>query len=178
MIDLRKKYREEIAPELRKKLECGNPMEVPRLRKIVVSTGIGSDKERDAFTEARKIISIITGQTPVVTKSRKNVANFKLRRGMPVGAMVTLRGAKMYEFLFRLVNVALPRVRDFRGISRKGFDGAGNYNFGVKDVSVFTEVDLDKLKYQFGVNVAFVTDAGDDDAAYELLKMLELPFAS
>lgn len=178
MTDLRKKYREEIAPELRKKLGCENAMEVPRLRKIVVSTGIGSDKERDAFTEAAKIMGIITGQAPVITKSRKNVANFKLRRGMPVGAMVTLRGSRMYEFLFRLINAALPRVRDFRGISRKGFDGSGNYNFGIPDVSVFTEVDLDQLKHQFGLNVSFVTDAKNDESAYELLKMLEFPFAS
>ncbi|MPM21728.1 50S ribosomal protein L5 [bioreactor metagenome] len=118
----------------------------------------------------------MTGQMPVVTNARKNVANFKLRVGMPVGVMVTLRGRRMYEFLDRFVHNAMPRVRDFRGIPRKGFDGVGNYNVGINDVSVFTEVDADKLKYPLGVNIAMVTTAKTDAEALELLTLLEIPF--
>jgi large subunit ribosomal protein L5 len=133
--------------------------------------------ERDAFGEAKKQISLITGQLPVITKAKKNVANFKLRVGMPVGVMVTLRGSRMYEFIDRFIHNALPRVRDFRGIPKKGFDGAGNYNVGIQDVSVFTEVDPDKLKYPLGLNITFVTTAKSDDEARELLKLMEVPFA-
>lgn len=178
MPQLLKKYREEIVPALKEKRGYANIMQIPKLEKIVISTGIGSSAERDAFTEAKNHIAKITGQTPVITKSKKNVSNFKLRVGMPVGVIVTLRGSKMYEFLFRLINTALPRVRDFRGVSSKGFDGAGNYNMGVQDISVFTEIDLDKLKYQMGFNVAFVTSAKSDDEALDLLTMLGIPFAS
>ena len=145
-------------------------------RLSVISTGIGSDAERDAFTEAKKHIGAMTGQEPVITKARKNVSNFKLRVGMPVGVMVTLRGSRMYEFLDRFVHNALPRVRDFRGIPKTGFDGVGNYNLGISDVSVFTEVDADKLKYPLGVNITLVTTAKTDDAARLLLKKMEVPF--
>ena len=153
-----------------------SPMQIPKLEKIVISTGISSSAERDAFTEASKHIAAMTGQKPVITKARKNVSNFKLRVGMPVGVMVTLRGNRMYEFLDRFVHNAMPRVRDFRGIPKRGFDGVGNYNLGVSDLSVFTEVDADKLKYPLGVNITIVTTAGNDDAARELLKMMEVPF--
>ena len=159
MPDMKKKYNEEVRSALQAKLGLKNVMQIPKLEKIVISTGIGSDAERDAFT-----------------KARKNVSNFKLRVGMPVGVMVTLRGNRMYEFLDRFVHNAMPRVRDFRGIPKTGFDGVGNYNLGVSDVSVFTEVDADKLKYPLGVNLTFVTTAKNDDAARELLKMMEVPF--
>jgi len=165
MPDMLKKYREEVVPELMKKLGYTNKLQTPKLQKIVISTGISSSKDRDAFTEAKHQLSLIAGQIPVITKSKKNVANFKLRVGMPVGAMVTLRGSRMYEFLDRLVHIAMPRIRDFRGIPKKGFDGSGNYNLGLPDISVFTEVDLDKMKYQMGVHVTFVTSAGSDKEA-------------
>ena len=174
--ELGKKYMGEIRPALQAKIGCKNVMQIPKLEKIVVSTGIGTSAERDAFTEAKKHLGAMTGQQPVITKARKNVSNFKLRVGMPVGVMVTLRGSRMYEFLDRFVHNALPRVRDFRGIPKNGFDGVGNYNLGISDVSVFTEVDADKLKYPLGVNVTIVTTAKDDESARELLKMMEVPF--
>ena len=177
MPDMKKKYSEEVRSALAEKLGIKNVMQIPKLTKIVISTGIGSDKERDAFAEAQKHIAAMTGQKPVICKARKNVSNFKLRVGMPVGVMVTLRGSRMYEFLDRFVHNALPRVRDFRGIPKDGFDGVGNYNVGLNDVSVFTEVDADKLKYPLGVNITIVTSAKDDAGARELLKMMEVPFA-
>ena len=176
MPDMKKKYDEEVRKALAEKLGIKNVMQIPKLQKIVISTGIGSDKERDAFTEAKKHIGAITGQEPVITKARKNVSNFKLRVGMPVGVRVTLRGSRMYEFLDRFVHNAMPRVRDFRGVPKNGFDGVGNYNLGVPDVSVFTEIDTDKLKYPLGINITMVTTAKDDNAARELLKMMEVPF--
>jgi len=177
MPDMKKKYKEQIIPELQKKLGFKNVMQVPKLEKIVVSTGIGTKMEKDAFTEAKNHLTAITGQLPVITKAKKNVANFKLRAGMPVGIMVTLRGSMMYDFLDRFVHIALPRVRDFRGVPKKGFDKAGNYNLGVPDVSIFTEVDLEKIKYPLGLNITMVTSAKSDAEAKELLSMLEVPFA-
>ena len=176
MPDMKKKYVEEVRAALQSKLELKNVMQIPKLQKIVISTGVGTDMERDAITEAKKHLGEMTGQEPVICKARKNVSNFKLRIGMPVGVMVTLRGNRMYEFLDRFVHNALPRVRDFRGLPKKGFDGVGNYNIGMPDVSVFPEVDTDKLKYPLGVNIAFVTSATNDAAAFELLKMMEVPF--
>ena len=176
MPDMKKKYVEEVRAALQSKLELKNVMQIPKLQKIVISTGVGTDMERDAITEAKKHLGEMTGQEPVICKARKNVSNFKLRVGMPVGVMVTLRGNRMYEFLDRFVHNALPRVRDFRGLPKKGFDGVGNYNIGMPDVSVFPEVDTDKLKYPLGVNIAFVTSAPTDAAAFELLKMMEVPF--
>jgi len=178
MPDMYKKYKEEIIPELLNQLGYKNRMQAPKLKKIVISSGVGTGMERDAFDEAVDHISIITGQRPVIAKAKKNVANFKLRRGMPVGVMVSLRGLRMYEFYDRLVHNALPRVRDFRGVSPKGFDGSGNYNLGIDDLSVFTEVDLDKVKRQLGFNIAIVTSAKTDNEAKELLNMMEMPFAS
>lgn len=177
MPDMQKKYREEVRPALQAKLGLKNVMQIPSLRKIVISTGISSNADRDTFTEAQKQIGLITGQRPVITKARKNVANFKLRVGMNNGVMVTLRGKRMYEFLDRLVHNAFPRVRDFRGISAKGFDGSGNYNVGIQDISVFTEINQDKLKYPLGMNLTFVTNAVSDEAGRELLKLMEMPFA-
>ena len=177
MPDMKKKYNEEVRSALQAKLGLKNVMQIPKLEKIVVSTGIGTDAERDAFTEAKKHIAAMTGQQPVITKARKNVSNFKLRVGMQNGVMVTLRGDRMYEFLDRFVHNAMPRVRDFRGIPKTGFDGAGNYNVGIPDIAVFTEIDQDKLKYPLGLNITMVTTARKDEDAFELLKMLEVPFA-
>ena len=177
MPDIRKHYKEVIVPALREQRQYKNIHEVPKLTKIVISTGISSAKERDTFSDAKDQLTRITGQQPVIVNAKKNVANFKLRVGMPVGIMVTLRGTRMYEFYDRLVHNALPRVRDFRGVSPKGFDGSGNYNMGLDDVSVFTEIDLDKVKYQLGVNITIVTTAKTNEEAFDLLKLLEMPFA-
>lgn len=176
MPDMKKKYNEEVVPALKAKLGITNVMQVPKLQKIVLSTGISSKMEKDAMAEARTHLTALAGQAPVVCKAKKNVAGFKLRVGMPVGLMVTLRGKKMYEFLDRFVHNALPRVRDFRGVLTKGFDGVGNYNLGIPDVSIFTEIDLEKIKYPLGLNLTMVTSAKTDAEARELLAMLEVPF--
>ena len=176
MPDMKKKYNEEVVPALKAKLGITNVMQVPKLQKIVLSTGISSKMDKDAMAEARTHLTALAGQAPVVCKAKKNVAGFKLRVGMPVGLMVTLRGKKMYEFLDRFVHNALPRVRDFRGVPTKGFDGVGNYNLGIPDVSIFTEIDLEKIKYPLGLNLTMVTSAKTDAEARELLAMLEVPF--
>jgi len=134
--------------------------------------------DKDAMNEAKEHLSHIAGQLPLVCKSKKNISNFKLRKGMPIGLMVTLRGKRMYDFFDRLVHLALPRVRDFRGIPKKGFDGSGNYNFGIQDITVFPEVDLDKVKRHFGLNITIVTTAKSDEEAFDLLQMLQMPFAN
>ncbi len=177
MPDMKKKYTEEVVPALKAKLGLKNIMEVPKLLKIVVSTGVSTKAEKDAFAEAKTHMTALTGRCPVTCKAKKNVANFKLREGQPIGLMVTLRGAGMYQFLDRFVHNALPRVRDFRGIPAKGFDGVGNYNMGVPDISIFTEIDLEKIKYPMGLNITMVTSAKTDAAAKELLAMLDFPFA-
>ena len=177
MPDMKKKYNEEVRSALQAKLGLKNVMQIPKLKKIVISTGIGSKMEKDAFAEAKTHLTALAGQMPVVTKAKKNVANFKLRVGQPVGLMVTLRGDRMYEFLDRFVHNALPRVRDFRGVPKRGFDHVGNYNIGMPDVSIFTEIDLDKIKYPLGINITMVTSAKTDAEAKELLSMLEVPFA-
>jgi large subunit ribosomal protein L5 len=151
---------------------------IPKLSKIVISSGIGTDKDRDVLDEALRTIGAICGQQPVITKSRVNVANFKLRLGQNVGVRVTLRQQRMHDFFYRLVNVALPRVRDFRGVSPKAFDRFGNYSLGIADQSIFTEVDLDKMKNTIGFNVTMVTTAKTDDEARDLLRLLGMPFAS
>ena len=177
MPDMSKKYKDEVKSAMMAKMGYKNVMQVPRLVKIIISSGLKSSAERDAFGEAQKHVGQLTGQMPVITKARKNVATFKLRIGMNSGVMVTLRGARMYEFLDRFVHNALPRVRDFRGIPKKGFDGKGNYNVGIQDVSVFTEIDPDKLKYPLGVNITMVTTAKSDEEARALLTLMEIPFA-
>ena len=177
MSDMKKYYEETVRPELMKKLGLTNVMQIPKLQKIVISTGIGTKMDKDAFTEARTHITALTGQYPVVCKAKKNVANFKLRVGQPCGMMVTLRGDRMYQFIDRLVHNAFPRIRDFRGIPKKGFDHVGNYNLGVPDVSIFTEIDLDKIKYPLGLNITFVTTAKTDAEAKELLALMDFPFA-
>ena len=177
MPDMMKKYKDEVRPALQAKMGYKNVMQIPKLEKIVISTGMSYTAERDAFSEAQKHLGAMTGQQPVICKARKNVSNFKLRVGMPIGVMVTLRGSRMYEFLDRFVHNAMPRVRDFRGIPATGFDHRGNYNVGISDISVLTEVDPDKLKYPIGVNITMVTTAKTDAEAFELLKMMEVPFA-
>ena len=174
---LRTKYFEEIIPALFKKFEYKNKMEVPKIQKISINQGLGkaiADKKLiDAGLEE---LTNITGQRAVATVSKKDISNFKLRKGMPIGVRVTLRGDKMYEFLDRLVAVAIPRIRDFRGISDKGFDGRGNYSFGVSEQIIFPEIDIDKIGSISGMDITIVTTAKNDKEALELLKEFGLPF--
>ena len=178
MPDIKKLYKEKILPEMKASRKYENDLQVPRLKKIVLNCGLGTKHEKDTVNEAKEHIAAVTGQAPVRTKSSKNISNFKLRKGMQVGLMVTLRGAKMFDFLDRLVHNYLPRVRDFRGIPKKGFDGKGNYNLGIQDVSIFTEIDLDKLKHPIGLNITMVTSAKTDEEARELLQRFGMPFAN
>ena len=151
---------------------------MPKLVKVVLNSGVGSDKDRETMQEVVDTLGKITGQKPIIPKSTKNISNFKLRAGMSVGVAVTLRREKMYNFLYRLMNIVLPRVRDFRGIPAKAFDGAGNYTFGLADQSVFTEIDMDKAKHTVGMNITIVTTAKTDDEARDLLALLGMPFAT
>ncbi len=171
-------YKNEAVPKLMEKRGYRSPFQVPRLEKIVINSGVGTDKDKEVMQSVITSLSVITGQKPVVTKARKSISNFKLRAGMDVGCSVTLRRGAMYNFMYRLVNVALPRVRDFRGVPGKAFDGAGNYTFGINDQSVFTEVDLDKIKHTIGMNITFVTTAKSDEEARDLLAILGMPFAN
>jgi len=170
-------YANTVVPQLVEKHGYGSMMQVPRLEKVVVNTGIGTERDREALQEAAETLGAITGQRPVTTKSRRSISNFKLRAGMPVGVRVTLRRQMMFNFLHRLLNIVLPRVRDFRGVSPQAFDGAGNYTLGLTDQSVFTEIDLDKVKQTIGMNITIVTTALTDDEARDLLAMLGMPFA-
>ncbi len=174
---LLQQYRTDFIPQMIDKRGYKNRFEVPKLTKIVISTGIGTGTDRDVFDQAIQLYSDITGQRPVIAKSRVNVAGFKLRKGSNVGVFVTLRSAKMYDFFYRLVNIALPRVRDFRGVSSKSFDGRGNFSMGIDDQSIFTEVNLDRMKHTIGMNITMVTTAATDGEALELLTMMGVPFA-
>lgn len=171
-------YRKTVIAELLKSGRYRNPMQVPKLVKVVVNMGVNSRLEKDAITEAQKELAIITGQKPVVTRAKKSISNFHVRKGMPVGVKVTLRGKRMYEFMERLIMAALPRIRDFRGVSSRGFDGRGNYTLGVRDQTIFPEVELDKIKYNLGMDVTIVTTAKTDAEAKELLKLLGMPFSN
>jgi len=171
-------YTDEVVPKLMKQRNYQNRLQVPKLEKIVVNSGVSTARDREVMQEVVKTLGTITGQRPVITKAKKSISNFKLREGMSVGACVTLRGQKMYNFLYRMINVVLPRVRDFRGISAKGFDGAGNYTFGLTEQSVFVEIDMDKAKHNVGMNISIVTSARTDEEARELLILLGMPFAS
>ena len=174
---LKTKYQEEVAPALMKKFEYKSVMQIPRLEKIVVNVGCGDARDNVKMLEAVvKDITAITGQKAVITNARKSVANFKLREGMPVGVKVTLRQDKMWEFLDRLFNVALPRVRDFRGISANSFDGRGNYALGVKEQLIFPEIDYDKIEKIRGMDIVVCTTAKTDEEARELLSLLGAPF--
>ena len=171
-------YIKEVAPALMKKFAYTSPMEIPKLDKIVINVGCGEAKENAKVIDAVvSDLSKITGQKPVVCKARKSVANFKVREGMNIGVKVTLRGARMYEFLDRLFNLALPRVRDFRGISGDSFDGRGNYSLGLKEQLIFPEIDYDKIDKVRGMDIIFVTTAKTDEQAKELLSLMGAPFA-
>jgi large subunit ribosomal protein L5 len=174
---LREQYKKEIVPELQKEFEFKNVMEVPRLAKIVVNTGMGEAISNNKLLDAAMDeLGAITGQKPKLCRARLSVAAFKLRQGMPVGAKVTLRGDRMYEFYDRLVNVALPRIRDFRGLSPKSFDGRGNYTLGLKEHVIFPEVDYDKTTSVFGMDISIVTTARNDEQGLVLLKFMKMPF--
>jgi large subunit ribosomal protein L5 len=177
MSRLLEQYRKEIVPELMKQFGYTSPMQVPRLTKIVLNTGVGeATGNSKAIDYAEYAIRQISGQKPVITKSKKAISNFKLKENQPIGVMVTLRGAKMYSFLDRLIAVALPRVRDFRGTSKKGFDGRGNYTMGLKEQIVFPEVSLERLDKDRGMDITFVTTAANDDEGRSLLTQIGLPF--
>jgi large subunit ribosomal protein L5 len=174
---LKLRYREEIAPALREHFSYGNPMQVPGVVKIVVNMGVG-DAARDAklIDGAVRDLAAITGQKPQIRRATKSIAQFKLREGMPIGAKVTLRGDRMWEFLDRLLSIALPRIRDFRGLSAKQFDGHGNYTFGLTEQSVFHEIDQDRIDRVRGMDITVVTSANSDDEGRQLLKLLGFPF--
>jgi large subunit ribosomal protein L5 len=173
---LHERYQKEVRPWLRKEMSYPNDMAVPRLVKIVVNMGLGEALQNiKAIDAASAELAAITGQKPVVTRARKSIANFKLRKNMPIGAAVTLRGEHMYEFLDRLVNIALPRVRDFKGLPAKAFDGRGNYTLGLRDQLVFPEVDYSRVDKVRGMNITFVTTAKTDEEGRALLKQLGLP---
>lgn len=174
---LKVRYREEILPALREEFSFGNVMQVPKVVKIVVNMGVG-EAARDAklMDGAVRDLTAITGQKPLIQKARKSIAQFKLREGMPIGAKVTLRGDRMWEFLDRLLSIALPRIRDFRGLSTTQFDGSGNYTFGLNEQSMFHEIDIDRVDRQRGMDITIVTTATNDEKGRALLKRLGFPF--
>jgi len=173
----REKYLSEIRPAIAKELGIDNAMAIPRLEKIVVNMGLGEATQNVKIMDPLVAdMASITGQKPIITKAKKSIAAFKLREGMPIGAMVTLRGDKMYEFLDRLITIALPRVRDFRGVSSKSFDGRGNYTLGLRDQLIFAEIDYAKVDKMKGMNITIVTTARDDNGARALLKHFGMPF--
>jgi large subunit ribosomal protein L5 len=176
MSTLKERYKTEALPALKEKLGVTNPMQLPKLSKVVVNMGLGI-ADKDALKAHSGELAQITGQQPVMTRARKSISNFKLREGMTIGAKVTLRGTRMFEFLDRLINAALPRIRDFRGVPAEAFDGKGNYTLGLKDQMIFPEVDPDKVGTAQGMNVTIVTTARNDEEAYELLALLGMPFA-
>ena len=171
------KYMSEVVPALKEKHRYANAHQIPHMVKIVVNMGVSASLEKNAVEDAAKDLGLITGRKPAISKSRHNIANFKLRLGQPIGCRVTLRKDAMYEFFDRLVSVTLPRIRDFRGLSPRKFDGRGNYTFGVADQTIFPEIDLDKVKRQQGMDITIVTSAGNDAAALEMLKSMGFPFA-
>ena len=177
MARLRDLYKTKIAPELNTKFGYKSPMAIPKLEKIVLSMGVGKAIQDKKFIElAEKDLALITGQKPLICKSKISVSNFKLRDGMPIGLKVTLRGDRMYEFLDRFINLAVPRVKDFRGLKDKSFDGQGNYSVGFDEQSIFPEIDPAEIQVQQGLNIAFVTTATNDDESREMLKLFGMPF--
>lgn len=174
---LKERYRSEVLPSLMKEMGYGNPMQVPRLEKVVLNIGLGEAVQNVKVLDAAvEDLTAITGQKPLVTRARKAIANFKLRENMPIGCAVTLRGDRMYEFLDRLFNAALPRVRDFKGVSDRSFDGRGNYSLGIREQIIFPEINLDKVDKVRGMTVVIVTTAKDDAGGKALLKALGMPF--
>jgi large subunit ribosomal protein L5 len=177
MARLQERYNKEILPQLAKELGRDNPHALPKLQKIVVSMGVGrAIQDSKILDDAVETLAVITGQKPVITRSRRSISQFKLREGMPIGCAVTLRGHRMYEFLDRLITLVLPRVRDFRGLSLKAFDGSGNYSLGLGEQMVFPEINADKVKHVHGMNVAFVTSTRSDDEGRTLLRAFGMPF--
>lgn len=177
MTRLKEMYLNEIVAGMTKKFEYKNTMEVPKLNKIVINMGVGEAKENSKLLDAAvRDLEIIAGQKAVITKAKKSIANFKLREGMPIGCKVTLRGEKMYEFADRLINLALPRVRDFRGVNVNSFDGRGNYALGIKEQLIFPEIEYDKVDKVRGMDIIFVTTAKTDEEARELLTLFGMPF--
>ena len=174
---LQEKYLSEVVPALQDKFQYKNVMMIPKIEKVVINMGVGEAKENAKLLEsACKDLEIITGQKPVITKAKNSVANFKIREGMSIGCKVTLRGDRMYEFLDRLINLALPRVRDFRGVNANAFDGRGNYALGIKEQLIFPEIEYDKVDKVRGMDIIFVTTANTDEEARELLKEFNMPF--
>jgi len=179
MSNLKENYRKQVVPALRERFKYKNVMQVPRLQKIVLNMALGHEKinkDRKIVDEAINVLTAITGQKAVATKAKAAIANFKLREGMNIGAKVTLHGENMWDFLFRLIHIALPRVRDFRGIPQRGFDGKGNYSLGLKEQTVFAEIDIDKVTQTLGMDIIFVTSARTDEEGRALLESLGLPF--
>lgn len=176
---LKEKYTKEIVPALKQKFQYKSVMQVPRIEKICVNKGIGAAvADKKLVDVGMEEITSITGQKAVATRSKKDISNFKLRADIPIGVKVTLRGTRMYEFMDRLMNVALPRVRDFKGVSDKGFDGRGNYTLGVKEQIIFPEISIDKVQKINGMDITFVTSANTDEESYELLKAFGMPFTA
>ena len=171
------KYVKEVVPALKERHKYSNPHQVPRIQKIVVNMGVSASLEKSAIDDAAKDLALITGRKAAISKSRHSIANFKLREGQPIGCHVTLRRDVMYEFFDRLVATALPRIRDFRGLSPRSFDGRGNYSLGVSDQTIFPEIELDKIKRQQGMDITIVTSAGTNEEAMDLLKLMGMPFA-
>ena len=178
MSRLKEEYINEIAPAMQKKFGYENVMQIPKMDKIVVNMGVGEAKENAKVLEsAVSDLQTITGQKPIITKAKKSIANFKIREGMNIGCKVTLRGDKMYEFMDRLINLSLPRVRDFRGVNPNAFDGRGNYALGIREQLIFPEIEYDKIDKVRGMDIIFVTTANTDEEARELLTMFNMPFA-
>lgn len=174
---MKTKYREEVFSKIKEKYELANVMQIPKIDKIVVNMGVGGARESKGMLDAAsKDLGIITGQKPKITRARNSIAGFKLREDMPIGCMVTLRGNRMWEFLDRLISIAIPRIRDFRGLSRKSFDGRGNYSMGLNEQIVFPEIDLDSVQFVQGMNIAVVTTAPTDEMAADMLEWLGMPF--
>ena len=174
---LKEQYKTTILPELKTKFKRENPHSIPKLEKIIINMGVGSaTQDKKELADANEAMGLIAGQKPVITKARKSIANFRLREGQAIGCKVTLRGDRMYEFMDRLVTLALPRVRDFRGISGKAFDGRGNYSLGLNEYGVFPELNPDKFTRRQGMNIVFVTTGDKDEEGKELLRMLGMPF--
>lgn len=175
---LRAKYQQEVAPQMQKKFAYGNVNEIPKIDKIVLNMGLGDVKDNSKSLKlAVEELQAIAGQKPIVTKARKSVANFKVRQGMDVGAKVTLRNERMYDFLDKLISIALPRVRDFKGVSAKSFDGRGNYSMGIKEQLIFPEISYDQVEKVRGFDIVIVTTAKTDEEARELLRLMGMPFA-
>lgn len=177
MIDIKKRYHEEVVPQLTKQFSYSNHMQVPRLEKVVVNMGLGeATANAKAIDAGAKELATITGQKPVINRARKSIATFKVRKGMPVGVSVTLRGRRMYDFLAKLIHISLPRIRDFRGLSPKAFDGRGNYSVGIKEQLIFPEINYEQIDATRGMDIAIVTTARTDQEGQALLAALGMPF--